>query len=235
MKERLQKALHSLDVDYCEVRFEDSRDLVIQFSGQALEQVRTQDLYGGNVRALHQGGWGFASFNDLADLEHHLKLACQQAKAAGAVLREESKMAAVPVVVDDVQPHWTLHPESVSLEEKIRILSHYQKLVLSYDHIPACTVLYQERCTTLWFANSEGSCLRQEKVDFSVGITASGRKGDVSVQQTVADGSSLGMDVLLGLEQKIAEMRLHRKTLLDAETIKAGDYTIICDPAHTSL
>ncbi|MCL2497177.1 MAG: hypothetical protein FWF06_01025, partial [Symbiobacteriaceae bacterium] len=102
MKELLLQGLKKADVDYCEVRFEDSRDLVIQFQGQVLEQVRTSNLYGGNVRALHHGGWGFASFNGIEDLEKNILLACQQAKAAGVMVKEESLLEKVPVIVDDV-------------------------------------------------------------------------------------------------------------------------------------
>ena len=235
MKALLRQALQKADVDYCEIRLEDSRDTVIQFQGTTLEQVRSSNLYGGNVRALHQGGWGFANFNSLDDLDANLSLACEQAKAAGEVVGEESKLAPVPVVEEDICPHWTLHPEAVSLDEKIRILGHYHRLVLSYDNIPAATVHYQERCTTLFFANSEGTAIRQEKLDFAAGISANGRKGDVSVSQSVGLGSSLGINELLDQDEKIKEMCERTQKLLDAPPIKAGVYTVICDPAHTGL
>ena len=235
IKARLQKALEAAKVDYCEIRLEDSRDTVIQFMGTALEQVRTNNLYGGNVRALHKGGWGFANFNALEDLEESLALACDQAKAAGEIVNEESKLAKVPVVDEDVCPNWTLHPEAVSLDEKIRILAHYHKLILSHDNIPAATVMYQERCTTLTFANTEGTFVRQEKLDFACGLSANGRKGDVSVSQSVGIGSSIGIDRLLGRDEDVVEMCRRTQKLLDAPSITAGVYTVICDPAQTGL
>jgi len=235
MKARLQQALSKADVDYCEVRFEDSRELVIQFQGKALENVRNTGLYGGNVRALYKGGWGFASFNSLDDLESNITIACGQAKAAGEIVNEDFKLAPVPAVTDDVCPSWTLHPEAVSLSEKIRILTHYHQLMLSYENIPAAAIQYQERCTTLWFANSEGTAVRQEKLDFAAGFIANGRKGDISVSQIVGIGSSLGIDKLLGLDEQIKEMCERTQKLLDAPSIKAGVYPVICDPAHTGL
>ena len=235
MQSRLQEAIKKADVDYCEVRFEDSRELVIQFQGKVLENVRNTGLYGGNVRALHKGGWGFASFNDLNDLESNITLACEQAKAAGAIVNEDFKLAPVPIVTKDICPSWTLHPEAVSVSEKIRILEHYHKLMLSFDNIPAAAIQYQERCTTLYFANSEGTFTRQEKLDFAGGFTANGRKGDVSVSQIVGIGSSIGIDKLLGLDDKIKEMCERTQILLDAPSIKAGVYPVVCDPAHTGL
>jgi len=234
-KARIQQALKKADADYCEIRFEDSRETIIQYHGTELEQVRKTNLYGGNVRALSKGGWGFANFNSLDDLETNLALACSQAKAAGEVVGEESKLAPVPVVEKDICPNWTLHPEAVSLDEKIRILGHYHKLVLSFENIPASTVHYQERCTTLFFANTEGTAIRQEKLDFAAGITANGRKGDVSVSQVVGVGSSLGIEKIIDLDEKIKEMCERTQKLLDAPPIKAGVYTVICDPAHTGL
>ena len=235
IKTLLQQALKKAVVDYCEIRFEDSRETVIQFMGTALDQVLSNKLYGGNVRALFNGGWGFATFNSLDDLDENLLLACSQAKAAGEMVGEESKLAPVPVAEEDYRPHWTLHPEAVSLDEKIRILEHYHKLVLSFENIPAASVHYQERCTTLFFANSEGTSIRQEKLDFAAGISAQGRKGDVSVSQTVGVGSSRGIDTLLNLDAKIIEMCERTQKLLDAPPIEAGVYTVICDPTHTGL
>jgi TldD protein len=235
MKERMKNALTKAKADYCEIRFEDSRDTVISFQGTALEHVRTNELYGGCVRALCKGGWGFANFNDPADMEKTLLLACEHAQAAGAVIDGESKMAKVPVVDEEFTPEFTLHPRGVHIHEKMRILNQYHQLVLSHENIPASTVMYQERCTTLYFANSEGTFTKQEKLDFAAGIIAQGRKGDVSVSQSVGVGSSIGIHALFGLEEKIKEMCKRTQKLLDAPSIKAGVYTVICDPAHTGL
>ena len=229
------EALATADVDYCEFRFEDSRETVIQFQGTTLENVRKTNLYGGNVRALHKGGWGFASFNSIDDLAKNVKLACSQAKAAGNVLNEESKLAKVPVIVDDYRPDFGIHPENIALSDKLDVLERYHKLVLSYENIPSANIQYQERPTTLFYANSEGTAIRQEKLDFAMSIMAQARKGDVSVMQIVGEGSSLGIDKLYGLEDRIKEMCVRAQKLLDAPSIKAGVYTVVCDPAHTGL
>ena len=228
-------ALATAGVDYCEFRFEDSKETVIQFQGTALENVRNTNLYGGNVRALHNGGWGFASFNSIDDLPSNVKLAADQARAAGKVLNEHIKLAEVPVIVDDYKPDFGIHPKNVTLKEKLEVLEKYHKLVLSYENIPSANIQYQERSTNLFFANSEGTAIRQEKLDFAMSITAQARKGDVSVMQVVGEGSSLGIDKLYGLEDRINEMCVRAQKLLDAPSIKAGVYTVVCDPAHTGL
>ena len=235
LKQLATDALKGADVDYCEFRFEDSRETVIQFQGRALENVKKQNLYGGNVRAFHKGGWGFASFNSLDDLTENVALAVSQAKAAGEVVKGESKLAKVPVVVEDYRPDFGKHPEDVALSEKLDVLGNYHKLVLSYENIPSSNIQYQERSTTLFFANSEGTRIRQEKLDFAMSVIAQARKGDVSVSQSVGEGSSLGIDKMYGLEEKIKEMCERAQKLLDAPSIKAGVYTVVCDPTHTGL
>jgi len=235
LKSKLTALLADVNVDYAEIRTEDSRDLSIAYIGTQLERVRRNDYIGGNVRALHRGGWGFVSFNDISELEASLQLACEQACAAGAIVNEESMLAAVPTVADDVTPKWNMHPESVSLDEKIRILGQYHQQILSYDDIPAAYAVLRERCTTLVFANSHGSCIRQEKVDFSFAVGAEGKRGDVSVDQSVSDGSSDGISKLFGREEEVKEMCIRTQKLLAAPVITAGVYTTICDPELTGL
>ena len=231
----LQALLSHIDVDYCEVHLVDNRSLIIQYQGTDLETIQARSIYGGNVRALHKGGWGFASFNDYDELEANILLACEQAKVAGSIVEGTSLLAAVPVVVDDICPKWTLHPEAVSLAEKLRILGHYQHLVLNHEYIPSVFVKYEELCSTEWYANSEGTCIRQEKLDFSACINANGQKNGVSVFEGVRVGSSLGIDCLLNLDQKILDMCELTQKLLDAPQMKAGIYTVVCSPAQAGI
>lgn len=63
MKDLLRNALKLADVDYCEIRFEESQPFSISYQGRTLDTITRDTPYGGNVRALHKGGWGFACFN----------------------------------------------------------------------------------------------------------------------------------------------------------------------------
>jgi len=141
----------------------------------------------------------------------------------------------VPVVVDDVVPTWNMHPDSIELDEKVRILGEYHKIVLSYDNVPAAYASMLERSTALVFANSEGSFIRQQKVDFSFGVWCEAKRGDVSLELGVSDGASDGISKLFGREDEIHKMCRRAQELLDAPVITAGVYTTICDPELTGL
>ncbi|NLW16813.1 MAG: TldD/PmbA family protein [Firmicutes bacterium] len=238
MKQLLQKALQLAadQVDYCEIRFEDSQVLSIRFQGRGLDRINNDVLYGGNVRALSRGGWGFSSFNDLGDLEQALMAACEQARFAGSKKQEESRLAPVPIVNDEVRPNYTLDPQTVSLDEKVRILTHYNDLILGYhEAITAARIVYIEKVTDLYFANTEGTYIRQEKLDIGASFGATARRGDITVQQQVGRGSSIGFDCILGADEDIKKACQLAVELLDAPQIQAGVYTTICDPALAGL
>lgn len=223
-------------VDYCEIRFEASQVLNIRFQGRGLDRINKDVLYGGNVRALSQGGWGFTSFNDLTDLESSLLAACEQARFAGTKKQDESRLAPVPIIDEEVQPVYTLDPRAVSLDEKVRILTHYNDLILGYDPaITAVHITYIEKVTDLHFANSEGTYIKQGKLDIGANFGATARRGEITVQQYVGRGSSIGFDCILGIDADLKQACQLAVDSLDAPQVQAGVYTTICDPAMAGL
>ncbi|MGE5560340.1 MAG: TldD/PmbA family protein [Chloroflexota bacterium] len=236
MKERLRAALSLASADYCEIRFEESHLLSIAFQGRGLDRISNEVHYGGGVRALYKGGWGFTSFNDLADLPAMVKSACDQARFAGERQNGVSKLAPVPVVEEEYAPAYTLDPRGISLDEKVRILEHYKDLILGHDPaIQAANIVYNEKLTTLYFANSEGTYIRQEKLDIGSGINAVARRGAITVTKGIGRGSSIGFECMVGADDDLREACDLAVRLLDAPQVKAGVYTVVCDPALAGL
>ncbi len=60
-------------VDFFAIRLERSQGADIFLRSGKVETLSTGISIGGQVRACHRGGWGFASFNDLHSLEAKLK------------------------------------------------------------------------------------------------------------------------------------------------------------------
>jgi len=236
MKQLLRDALSRASVDYCEIRIEESRPLTISFEGAALDRVSQALRYGGAVRALFKGAWGFASFNDLTDLPAMLSSACQQARYAGNRTGSQSELAPVPVVEDEFAPVFTLHPATVTLADKVRLLEHYCTQIVGHDPaIAAAQILYREKATVLHFANTEGTYVVQEKVDVGARLGAIARRGTTAVSRQVGLGSSLGFDCMFDAEQKVKEVCSLAVKLLDASQVKAGVYPVICDPEVAGL
>lgn len=236
MKDLLRNALKSADVDYCEIRFEQSEFLSIGYQGKELDRIVRDNPYGGNVRALDRGGWGFSSFNSLEDLKDAVKSACRQARIAGEKQRGESKLASAPVIEDDFTPEYTLDPREVSLDQKISILDNYRDIILGYDSaITAAQITYNEKITELYFANTEGTYIRQEKLDIGSSLGATARRGMLTVSESIGRGSSIGFDCMLDADDELKEACDLAVRLLDAPQVKAGVYTVVCDPALAGL
>lgn len=236
MKDILGSAVKLAGVDYCEIRFEESELLSISYQGKGLDRITRDTPYGGNVRALYKGGWGFASFNSLDDLKGAVESAAKQARLTGDRQGGESKLAPAPVVEYEHIPEYTLDPRGVSLDEKMRILNGYLDVILGYDSaITAAQIVYNERLSNICFANSEGTYIKQEKLDIGSSLGATARRGMTTVSKRIGRGSSIGFDCMLNAYDDLREACGLAVKLLDAPQVKAGVYTVVCDPALAGL
>lgn len=235
MKEQLLAAVRGKPADYVEVRVEDSKVTQIILRGPNLDNVGQNVSYGGCVRALVNGGWGFASFNSLDDLPAKVDRAIENARATAAAQRDKEKviLAPVPVVVDEVrvEVEGSKDPRRIPLAEKVKVFQDYNGIILSYGKpISSSSVSYVEKSSRVVFANSEGTYIDQEKVDLggSIGAIAAG-DGHTQVAR-VGFGGSLGFDVCLGLEDQVRRAVKVAGELVGAPTVKGGEYTVILDP-----
>ena len=99
MQNRLTEALKSHDVDYADIRIEDRTLSRVIYRGEELDNIGSSRTVGGIVRALYKGGWGYATFNDMENLDKRVKEACQTARLVG---KEETQLALVEPVVDEI-------------------------------------------------------------------------------------------------------------------------------------
>ena len=80
-RDLIDTALKGHGADYCEVRIEETDNSRLTYRGKSLENIAQTSGLGGNVRAVSNGGWGFASFNNLDELKAKVADAVAQAKA----------------------------------------------------------------------------------------------------------------------------------------------------------
>ena len=91
---------------------------------------------------------------------------------------QKANLPPAPVIEDEYVPEYTLDPRGVSLSEKIRILDSYLDFILGYDKaITAAQIVYNEKISTIYFANSEGTYIKQEKLDIGSNMAATARRG----------------------------------------------------------
>jgi len=236
LKELLRQALAASTADYCEIRLEETHVTSIEYRGKNLDQLAQRLQYGGNVRALVDGGWGFVSFNRIDGLAEQVAQACEQARALGAIKQGQSQMAAVPVVDTEIKAAVKLDPRSVTLEEKIKLFSRYNDLILNFHpSITGSVIRYFDRYTNLYFANTDGAYVAQEKLDIGCAMRAVATRDNITVMEGVATGSNDDFGCVLNLDEGLKKACQLTVDLLDAPTVKGGEYTVILDPKMAGL
>jgi len=236
LKELLQQALKASTADYCEIRLEETHVTSIEYRGKNLDQLAQRLQYGGNVRALVDGGWGFVSFNRIDNLEEQVRQACEQARALGAIKQGLSMMADVPVIDVDVKTNFKTDPRAVTLEEKVEVFSRYNDLILNYHpSVTGSVIRYFDHYIKLYFANTDGSYVAQEKFDIGCGLRAVATRDNITVMEGVSAGSNDDFACVLRLEEELKQACQLTVDLLDAPTVKGGEYTVILDPKMAGL
>ncbi|GAB4235661.1 MAG: TldD/PmbA family protein [Elainellaceae cyanobacterium] len=216
-------------VDYLEIRMEQSESTVISYRGAQLDAVdRSFSLVGG-VRACHQGGWSFVTFNGLNDLKGRIEEAIDQAKLVG---QETTQLAEVAPIQDYVAVELQQDPRQVSLDAKRQKIAAYNQLLVEFDpRIQTTMTSYRDRFGTTYFVNSLGSCIVQERLDVSgrFGVIARGEEGVVRQGfESIHSRSDYG--VLDGIEQQVTQAAERAVRQLDAKPVKGGQYTVVLDP-----
>ncbi|WP_346016678.1 TldD/PmbA family protein [Chroococcidiopsis sp. CCMEE 29] len=231
MQEQLQAAIAKQRdrVDYLEIRLEQSESTSISFRGPCLDAVdRSLTLVGG-IRACHQGGWSFVTFNGLAELQDRTSEAISQAQLVG---KEKTELASVEPIQDYVAVQLGRDPRGVPLTEKRQLMEEYNKLLLEFDpRIQTTSVNYRDRFGITYFVNSIGSCIVQERLDVSGAFGAIARgEGGLVRQGYESIHSRSDYSVLEGIEDRVRGAAERAIRQLEAQPVKGGQYTVVLDP-----
>lgn len=227
-----QELLKNAPCDYAEIRFEDTQRARVYFFGKELEECGKSESGGGAVRVFEKGGWGFVSFTFPEDAKDALRQAIAQARLGG---RNKGKLSSVKPRSADVRLKLKKNPLRVSLEEKVKLFSSYNDILLSGKNIQSTQAMYREMYTKKIFINTDDVKISQENVDVAARLAAMAREG-MNVQTVNYDaGGTGGFHCVEGLEGEAEKLVKHVEALLHAEPVKAGKYTVIIDPEVTGL
>lgn len=231
MQEQLQRAIapYRDAVDYVEIRVEQSEQTAISFRGEQLDAVDRSLSLAGGIRACHQGGWSFVTFNGLAELEDRIEAAISQARLVG---KDTTSLAPLEPIQDYVAVELGRDPRGLSLLEKRQLIAEYNRLLLEYDpRIQTTMVGYRDRFGITYFVNSTGSCIVQERLDISARFGAIARGDEGIVRQGFESVHSRSdYDALVGIEERVLGAAKRAVTQLEAKSVKGGQHTVVLDP-----
>ncbi len=229
MREIFEKVIKNKKdkADYIEIRTEKKEVTTIHFQGKKLEKINCSQQIGGNVRALVKGGWGFISFNQFDNLEEKVNEAIEVARLIG---KEETRLAVNSPVVEIIKQELDKDFRQISLREKKELVGNYNNIIMNFNpQIQSSKVVYTDKFSTIYFANSEGSYIEQEKPLLSVSFTAIARKGDNVQIANESIGTTKGFEIIERISPQAQRAASRAVNLLKAESVEGGEYTVILD------
>ncbi|MFH1738132.1 MAG: TldD/PmbA family protein, partial [bacterium] len=232
MEKQLQRALSVGGADYIEIRIEEAVTTSVVYAGKELERIGESSSLGGCVRAAAKGGWGFASFNNIDDLNEKVKRAVSMAHQVG---RGETRLAPQEPYKETRLTSPGRDPREISLEEKHDTAHRYNNIILGTAGIQSSSVRYEDRWKRKQFANSDGTFTTFEEVFCGVSLAAIAREGNVVQTYHHTYGNLAGFDKVTGREEQSEDAARRAVDLLHAERVKSGTYTVLMDPILTGI
>ncbi|MEL7068144.1 MAG: TldD/PmbA family protein [Cyanobacteria bacterium J06581_3] len=227
-------ARHRQRVDYLAIRLEHSEGCQVRLRGDVTEALSEGLAIGGQVRVCHKGGWGFASFNRLADLPTRLEDAIASARLIGD---EVTQLAPIDIIQTACHlPLTGTDPRQVSLADKKALCEHYTDILRSaHRDIASTTVRYGDSYQQILLATSEGTLIEQGWMDMEMRFSATARQGETVQTGRETVGSRRAYEDVLGLEEKVQAAGDRAATALSLPPAKGGSYTVVIDPILSGL
>ncbi len=221
-------------VDYLAIRLEDSEGTSILLRGDKVETLSEGVSIGGQVRACYKGGWGFASFNQLATLAERVEEAIAAARIVGD---EETTLAPVKAVQAICQlPLTGTDPRHISLSDKKALCDRYNTILQNIDpKITTTSVRYGDSTQRIIIATSDGTLIEQSWVDMEMRFSATARNGDIVQTGRETTGSRKAYEDLTNLDEQVRSTAKRAVDALSIPPVKGGTYTVVIDPVLTGL
>ncbi len=221
-------------VDYLMVRLEASEGTDILLRAGKVETLSEGLALGGQVRACHRGGWGFASFNRLEDLAAQME---QAIAAAHLVGDDETCLAPVdPIHTTYHLPLTGTSPRQVSLLRKKELCGHYADLLQSTDRrVTTTSVRYNDLTQRILLVTSEGTHIEQSWSDMEMRVAATARNGETVQTGRETTGSRRAFEDLENLDYQVQGAAQRAVAALDLPPVRGNAYTVVIDPILTGL
>jgi len=225
--QELKAQIKKYDADYLEARLEENQTSHITYRGKELESIGRSSATGGNVRALVNGGWGFASFNDLSDLPGRMELAVEQARFAGS---GQSELAEVEPVVDTVPTEAQSNPVIIPLAEKKQLTDEYNELIWRTPKIRTSSIGYGDGHKKVIFLNSQGSYIVQQRTDINLRFAVIAAENGQVQQAGLSLGNTGDFSKIKSYHRQVEEIARQAVALLSAPQVESKEYTVVLDP-----
>jgi TldD protein len=230
MRNKIQEAIKRSRADYTEIRIEEKESTRVSFRGKDLENANAVIDKGGVVRCLiRKHGWGVATFNNLDDLLNKVDQAYQCALVAQS--DEPIALGISEVFEEHIQAEMKTDFRDVSMAAKKALVENYNNIMLnSSDKIIDTSAIYVDSFSHIYFANSEGTYLEEERPSVTAATYATARQGDNVQQSHESFAGPFGFDFVQNREEMPRTAARRAVELLNARSVTGGQYPVVADP-----
>jgi len=226
-RDDIEHAVRGHNADYVELRIDDTANNRIVYRGKELEEIGRTRNFGGCARALVNGGWGFVSLNEPADLKARVAEAVSQARHVG---KEKSVLAPIEPSVDIVPAQVMMDPRKITLARKKELLDGYNEKMLSVEGVTSTNLIYADSWKRVTFASSEGAYIEQERIDVVSRLAATARRNGDMQQASMSLGALNDFSYIETLDEAAYMLANRAVELLNAPYAEPGVYPVVLDP-----
>ncbi len=229
MRDRIEDAIRHSKADYTEVRIEEKESTQIVYQGKDLEKLSALNDKGGMVRVLIRNkGWGVVTFNNLDELTTKIDQAYQCALVASNP--EPIELAEVEPV-DKVFPAQMKYDfRDMSLATKKALAERYNNILLSGgSKIVDTSTNYADNFSRVFYANSQGTFIEDQRPSVTVRIAAVARDGDNVQSAHEGHSGPFGFEFVMDQDELAHKVAQRAQDLLNAHPVKGGQYPVVID------
>lgn len=232
MFKKIKEGLQASKGEFTEIRIEREKRNEVRFEGEDLKNIDSSEEVGGIVRTLVQGGWGIATFNSLDEIAEKAKKAYSVGKDVASRVEERIELAEVPSEEEDIESEVKKDIRDVSLEEKRETIKNYNRRMLEHsEKIESTRAAYSDSFREITYGNSEGTRLYQEIPDVTLALVAIARGGKNNIQTALDSvGEAGGFEIVQGKDEMAEEVASLAVSLLSADPVQGGQYTVLLNP-----
>lgn len=245
MKEEILKVLNYLkgqNVDYADVRVVDRTIERISTENLIVEGIVNDRNKGVGIRVINDGSLGFASTQNLNELQQTAEKALLIAKASRTLQKEKIQLSPKEVVVDHYDTKIEIDPFTVSKKDKIELLLKAEKEMQNSANLRITRGFMKFQKEEKIFADTEGSYITQNLYESGAGIEAiTANELDMQIRSypTSFGGNhaTAGYEYVLSLNlvENAAKTAKEAEMLLNAEECPSGHFDLLIDSSQLVL
>lgn len=230
--------------NYADIRIIEHRREDIRLRNGNPSQLNFADNVGAGVRVLADGAWGFAATPDLSkeSIKATAVKAVEIAKASALVKKADVVLAPKQAVEDVWCTPFTIDPFSVSLEEKLTLMSQIDSELRRKPEVKVSSVNMQFAREKQYYMDTDGSWIVQDLMRSGAGYAATAvGNGEVQIrsypQSWGGNHKCMGYEIvhsydLLGNAERIADEAV---ALLSAPQCPSDTMDLILDGPQLAL